>query len=95
MLPPHLGPGQSDSLVRDNPARERETGKDVILLQPGITLEQSLEVVARSQHSENVLDGEPVPANDGLSAEDFRIPSDAFDQLVFVRGGHGRTSSQI
>lgn len=81
--------GRLDSLMRDNPARERETGEDVLLLQPGITLEQSLEIVARSQHSENVLDREPVSANDGLSAEDIGIPGDTFDQVVFARGGHG------
>lgn len=71
----------------------RETGADIIPLQPRVGLEQVLRRVAGGQHSENVFDGQPVPANDRLSAEDRRIHGDALEEID-VRHAISAKSSQ-
>ncbi len=61
-----------------------QTGEDVLLLQPGIALEESFEIVTGRKHCPGMLYGQSAHADDGFAAEDGRIVRNAFQQLVFV-----------
>src|SRR5690348_6683029 len=70
--------------MTDQTAGIDETRLNVFLFQPGITLQQDLGRVSRGEHPEDMLDGQPPPANNWLAAKDVRIHGNTFEKLYFV-----------
>ena len=85
-----------NALVPDQPSRIHEAGPNVVGLEPGVALEDGLGCIPGGQHAEDMLDGETVPANDRLAAEDRGIRRDASEQDVLIQQpvlAHGGTKS--
>jgi hypothetical protein len=58
----------------------------VLGLEKRVVREDRLRRPARGEHSENVLGGEPLPANDRLVAEDLRVDRDPLERFALVYG---------
>jgi hypothetical protein len=48
-----------------------QAGLDILLLQPGIAFEDRLGRVSSRQHAQDMINGQPPTADDGLAAEDL------------------------
>ena len=72
-----------DALIGHESFGVSEAGENVFPFHPGIAGDDGCRVVARLEHSENVLDGEPMAANDRLAAEDAGVHGDSREQVFF------------
>lgn len=61
-----------------------ETRLNVLGLQPRIAFANGLRRVTGGKHSQDVLDGKPMPANNRLSGKDPRIDADALKKLLLI-----------
>ena len=61
-----------------------EARLDIFGLEPGIALENGLWTIARGEHAEHMLHGEPMPTNDRLPAEDLRVDGYPLEELIFL-----------
>lgn len=65
--------------------RVGQAGEYVLPFHPRVAGEDDLDGVAGGEHAEDVLYGEPVPADDRFAAEDLRVVRDALEQGLLVR----------
>jgi hypothetical protein len=75
--------GWINAFVSDQSAGVDEAGLDVFHLEPGIPFENRLGTIARGEHAEDMLDGQPVAPNDRLSPENVRIDGNPLKELIF------------
>ena len=72
--------------MADEAPGEQQAGLDILSRQPGIFGQHRLVRLARGQQAQQVLDGQPLAADDRLAAEDGGVHGDAGEQFAF---GHG------
>jgi hypothetical protein len=57
-----------------------QTGQDIFPLQPGVTLQQGLEIIPSRQLTQNMLYRQTPTTNDRLATKDFWIDGDTFQK---------------
>jgi hypothetical protein len=70
--------------MSDQPAGVDEARLDIFGFEPRITLENGLGAIARGKHPEDMLHGQPMPADDRLPAEDLRVYRDPSEKLILL-----------
>ena len=76
--------GRIDALMSDQSAGVDEARSDIFAFEPVIALENGLGAIARGEHSEDMLHGQPMPADDRLPAEDLRVYCDPPEKLILL-----------
>lgn len=72
-----------DALVSDEAFLVREAGQNVFPFHPGIAGNDCRSVVPSFEHTEDVLDGEPVATGDRFATEDSGINGDSREKVFF------------
>lgn len=76
---PRLNP-----FVADDTPGVGKAGQDVFMFKPGISFEECLDRIARREHTEDVLNGQPPAAHNGFAAENLRVDSDALEKFILI-----------